>query len=582
MRTLVVLTVLTLLAGPAAAFGTTFASDVTDFSEEPDTDADDNGIPEAREGLAPVRILNAKWINDATPLFTGGLTQTDAVALFGGFGSRFILPLATGQFQAWYGDWTDIDQDGRLSTTEAQYVGAGLTPRTCDDIVGIPGAVVGDCSRGPSEWTSVRGANVFSYVSPNAPSTTLVTNNLGIENLEDLLDPPQEPAGEPDITYGPWEFPEGGRYIAPTDGGTFFFVDNSALETTTVETLVNPVPSSGARTIAAAEGEPTDVDVYSALDPALESIWHDVVVSTVASTGCSIDRPWGVLTDAECLSTLPTGDTSSVDPTAGPLNAALFPGIVNEDDGRDHTVEPRLYFDVHVDLSLWQPLIVAAGDGSAGPFSPDASGRAGAPAYMGVYGRLGLWHDVNADGWIGDPEPASGCPDAYDCGMTADPNDYASPEWDAFCRATDRPVGEVLATLTSSEGTWGSGVYVMVDHDFYGLTTLGFAPDWYEFDGTSAVGYSWYDDAALDLADGNPDHLVTEGPIGLHLNCGGLTDAGWYRSYEKILFPEGGNRGYDIVLETVPFEERVLVQGVLVDEPAYDRDVVPAMPGLVP
>lgn len=591
MRFIVVLiALLTALSGTAAAqflaqSPTLFTQDATDFSFEDDADT---GVPTAKEGLAPAVILNAKWINDASPILFFEDTNFDAVTLLAPFGGEFILPGATGEMMAWYGTWSDHDHDEHLPIPQRAYIGVAATSRDCvDGAVGggtllpngdpagagvgpiplpevpTPAVAAADCSG--SEWIATSGAFVAGYASPAPPADTLLSNNVFV---------PGE--GEPNVHFAAHGYREGVRYVAPDTNFGQFFVDASILQTTTVETYVNPLPTSdGERTITRDASEPHDIDVYTSVNPAAEALYTGNVVAPFESvTGCTPANIWICVSAAN-------PDVTAADPTVGPAMAQVLPPRGNEDPGHDYISETHAYFDVHLDLTAWQPLVVAAGDGSNGQVSSDASGQARAPVFAGIYGVLGLWHDDNGDGWIGAPTASPGCPDAHDCGRVQDPNDYGSSEWSGYCRDTTRPVGEVMATLTSSTGTWGQGVYMMRDDDFFGFTTLGLIEGNYESGFADNVGSTPYDDMATDASDGSVDHLILEGAISVHLNCGGFTGEGNYRSFEKYLFPEGGNRGYDITLATEQFGRTVVINGTPVEETIGDTDLILAMAPLV-
>lgn len=427
--------------------------------------------------------------------------------------------------------------------------------------VPVPAAAMGNCTAQP-EWSSISGANVVGYSTPNPPSDTFLSNNLA--------DPPA--AGEPNVTYQEFDYDEGARYVSPATAFGNFYFDGSLLQTTVVETYVNPIPTSdGDRSITRNLAEPHDVDSYSSLDPTVEAVYTAAVAAPFAdATGCAAMFLWDCALDV-----FGTGITA-LDTTAGPTFAQVFPLLPVEDTGYDYIAGTHPYFDVHVDVSGANPLVVIASDGSNGQLSGDANGEASAPVVMGVYGALGLWHDENQDGWVGAPTVTEGCADAHDCGTVADPNDYAdSTEWTAYCRATDRPAGEILATLTSSTGVWGTtGVYILRDDSFFGLDQPG---EQYENDTSGAVAGSPWDDIVLDAADTEVDNLVLSGAITLHLNCGGFNPPGEYHSWEKIVFPEGGNRGYDVRLETATFDTPVVTDGITVQEPIFDVDVVAAI-----
>lgn len=643
MRLLVLLVSLFALTGTALAQtfvpAQTAAQDVTDFSGEHD---EDTGVPAAREAgeaaTGPVKILNVKWVNDASPIIFIEETNFDASGMLASLGgTNMILPGATGEFMAWYGNWADYNGDDHLPNVDGAYFGASLNSRSgkCadgqfsltlfpnGDPAGgdpipilppqtVPAAVAADCRE--EEWTSIAGAVVAGYTSPNPPSDTLLSNNL-VE---------RPPEGEPNTPFGEGTFTEGTRYFTPaTSFGNFFF-DGSVLQTTTLETYVNALPTAdGDRTITRNTAEPHDVDVYQTVSPAVESLYKSLVVDPMfAAIGCNPGDPWATVQPGPCLAEfnvppspadpviedveeavgpvvdpilemIPDAPSIPVNSVVGPSRAQFFPSRGVEDTGYNYIDETHPYFDVAVGWWTNSALVAVASDScgvgaatialaSSCGVSGDGTGRETAPVKMGIYGHLGLWNDENADGWIGAPTSSEDCPDdPHNCGATQDPNDYDSAEFTRYCRETTRPTGEVMATLSSSTGTWGNGIYKLHDNDFFGFTALGILGDNYEDRVGDNVGGSPYDDIVLDASDGSVDDLILTGDITVHLNCGGFLGPGDYHSFEKFLFPEGGNRGYEITLATESFSRTVIVNGTPVDEPISDIDVVPAMAPLV-
>lgn len=594
MRQLVVLLALSLLAVPAQAQSQapidSPVTDLGDFRAEPDGAqgpalVDDNGIGPALAGDLSL-ILNSKWVASPATGATVGTTDSDLNTLFDPLvADDMIVPGVVGTFHAWYGEWADHNGDGHVPSgsftsafTSFNYAGSTVSGRECSDgsfglgpipTVTTPGAALGDCASDTAgEWESDPAAVIVSYVTP------------GRAQRLDL-----QPDGSPRDPALNYVYITGyAHYVASLEG--FVFVDNSVLQTTAVETLANPtVAASGLRSRVPTTGEPIDVDVYRAVDPTVEQLYAAVTAS-LAPTGCEVDRPLEpVEGENDCVAPIPDAPSSAA--VVGPVAAIVLPPVASEAT-QDHAAAPHLYFDVRLVLSGNAPpangpgirgdSALTADGGNAGVLAPAADGRAAAPAYASVAGFLGAWHDVNGDGFIGAPTAEAGCVDAYDCGLSSDPNTYSAEEWTPFCRATDRPNGEILATLTSSTGSWGSGVYVVTDREFFGFSLIGDDTDWYEEPGNGGAKASPYDDAALDLQDGDVDALRTSGPIDFHINCDAATTGpGEYHSFEDFLFLDGGNRGYGITLATVAFSAAFQDAGIDTEETVADTDVIAAL-----
>ncbi|HLE96324.1 MAG TPA: hypothetical protein VI997_03055 [Candidatus Thermoplasmatota archaeon] len=564
--------------------GAGFEGDGTDFADEPDLSVPDpytvdpNGVHAAREqdeSSAPVLILNAKWMTGDVSEF--GATVDLSVLLGPSAGrSRGMLPLVPGEFVAFYGTWTDLNGDGRLMGAAAGqpvFVDADAN-RDCgsqevrtDDPSGAFGTPVSFRCVSDVEWRPTAGADVVAYITPGYTTNTFAVG------------PPPPAPGDPDIVFREIPTADGTRYIAPGDVGAFVFIDNGALETMLMETFVNPTfTPTGVRTREATEGEPTDVDTYTALDPAVETLYKNTVKATLATQGCDPERM------TACLDVLPSVSAAS---TIGPVTSLILPPVERESLTHNFAAAPHTFFDIHIELAQYIALVGGGGDSGAGEVSSDADGSSNAPLLMGVYGNLGAWFDQNGDGWIGAPTADAGCADVYDCGATPEPNDYASSEWTGICRpfvgveAGRHPYGEINATVTSSTGSWGRGVYVLTDHAFFGLgfgvLTGAEDPDWYYQPGSLAFPGSPYDDIVLDLTDGSIDALVLTGPIPTNLNCAEEIAPGEYRSYDHFVFLDGANVGYDVTVETDVFEADFTDQGVEQIEALYEIDTLPSM-----
>ncbi|HLE96002.1 MAG TPA: hypothetical protein VI997_01420, partial [Candidatus Thermoplasmatota archaeon] len=535
--------------------------------------ADANGISAARAGAATL-VLGARWYHRDPASGSSTATSVDAPLLLAAFDDDdHMLPLP-GHFLAWHGTWTDLDRDGWI--TDPAFTGAAfvdvMSGRTCgerslrvdDPDGGIVGNVSFRCSAA-DEWdgatTSADAVEVVGYVTPYVPTQT----HAGLTLFE-------EQTRNPDLAFrlDPTA-PEGGRYLAPRSNFDLVPFDNGLLETTVTEVLSKPtLATTGPRTKIFGDLSLIDVDLYTSIDPNVETLYQDRVLREIASRDCDADHPENNaplvprLFEADgngCVAATPLADVvEATYPTVGPVAARVLPPAENdgpEGVGR-HSTRPHVWFDVDLAYAAYVPAAAVTQDGDLGQVAPMADGRAGAPLVAGVYGHLGVWHDLDADGWIGAPAVPHGCGDAYACGTVQDPNLYRdTEEWNPTCRPVGT-TGIVNATLSSSTGAWGpTGAYLVSDGE---PRSSGFASE-------------PFDDVVLDLLDADVDRLVLAGPIPVHLVCTG--PPGFYRSYEHVVFPIA-KADFDVRLETEVFRVSFLAADGPVTEQTFDEDTVPA------
>lgn len=339
---------LAMVPAPAAGQAIGFSAEgvgANDWSEEPNVassgtvpsnpyadpsasyPADNNGLPAAFAGGAPVSVLQAKWMPYLWPATvvggswsgTGlaGAANPDANNFLRPFvGKDFIYPAAHSSFVAFYGQWSDLngdkirDDEGHWrnsvdghdrpiyvrgnpedncaqqspnvapggSTTFAGGKPGNLVPVG----VTVPVTVEYRCTTS-DEWAPPAGWNtakpeVVSYVSPGSyggfsgPGLDRPCPIPVVDSQPSDCDP-NPSQSSPDITYTAGDFYGEGTYswtVVYDDT-----IDGSMLETKVMETISEPIRSSdGPRTHEAGPSSLIDTDLYSSVDPSIEAIFQ--------------------------------------------------------------------------------------------------------------------------------------------------------------------------------------------------------------------------------------------------------------------------------------------------------------------
>lgn len=598
MRTVLVILAAIALAVPAVAQSTiiTPVTDGADIGDEPNVlaggsyphaipgnpdgyPADANGIPEARLGAAPVRVLEMR------PIVGGVVPQAHDISatwLLTPFLGQDYMTYQNTQYRVVVGDWSDSNGDGFIQndrwerddpyrTTDAQL--RALHPVIEEELPQANLRGRDYAADSGDEWVGMENGDFV-------PGTQLVTYASGLV------------------------VPDGGFAVAPTSGRnpeslyrtdnnidgyytSLLFVDSpygrnrydeQFLNTVIYETFIGaPTPDAEGRAWTPSKFNPddpneqplVDVDVYQAIDPAVEDIYTDTVDLAIAADLVL----GGVNDDVEAVVDPIVEDATSgvppLEPIVGPPNARLHP---EDERGPD-----ALGSNAHDYQEAWHPWVdQIANIGVAAPtpflilsaslweFSPAANGKA-AVAPGELYSRIyhGLWLDKDGDGFIRDSdgtpdEPVEGCPDMNQCGaangpgITAGGQQYnaAHSEWLGQCD----PLG-IDVTYTPVGGRWGAtGVYVMGADE----------------------GDDDLDPTVQDLVtDGDADRLVTSGSITTTSSCNASNSPFQYFAAYKIVFPTG-NPDYDIEVVTETKCTNMIVVGIPKTDCTRDIDILEA------
>lgn len=556
---------------------------------------DDQPFGDALEGV-PTLILAVEWVARGCAYGVACGEAGMGTMMARSTGRGMILP-GTGQFQAWYGVFADHDADGWIRPDSGAYDNVhastmadcnGTTPLGSfkgNDATGVGTAqgfrtgIAVRCERGAAtEWVGADG-EIVAYVTPGDWSGADVANRaFGAWNP--LQDPVTRGAEAPDLAFkpragAPWEII--GRYFAPSSDADLVMLDNSLLQTTVVEAFSTPVAVlDGPRTMERGSASLADVDLFTALNPAVEALYREFVILPLARAGCDTAR-------------IEAGCPTATDPATGSLRAQLderatlvgplvapFVAARERDPQEADRSEPQPYLDIVTHVSTAASLVVADldMDDVLGRYTPladaevsmNGNGRAHAVPYMSLHARLGVWKDGNGDGWIGAPEPHGGCPDVHDCGARPDPHRYDDSygEFVPLCGPRETGAlaphvdGAFFVTLTPSRGSWGTGVYVMTDRK----EASGHDP--LEADGSRASNP--YDDLVLG------PHVAFSGPVVLTLTCLN-EEPGAYRSYERLVFTSASNLDYAVAIDGGTLTDFTL-QGVLIEARVTDADTL--------
>lgn len=558
-------------------FGTHPTDTVTEYG------ADRNGF--SRPQVTRARVLQATPMADTPVAFldTGGAMERFA-------GDAFLLPGVPYQFVAWYGDWLDHNEDGWLTDGSASATDVTVNAegtRDCgrtevppsprlDDRDGALGQVSHRC-RGVDEWGPASPplgvGSLVGYVTPYVPVYTMPLNSLGAEQTR-----------QPDLFFAEVSSSEGGRYAATAGAAANWdvhFTDNSLLQTTVVEVHARPrTTTAGPRLYVHEDADPlarTDTDVFRSVNGDLETIYRVSLLQPLAEAGCDLDHAESAVSGS-CPEPLhdalrpvldPLTGAGSAEALVGPTLATLRPTWPQEDSGHDHASGFHPYLDLRLEMSGWRDAVLVAQNEPvvAASWSYTADGAHHVPLVASVYGWLGLWNDLDGDGFVGDAEAgqAAGCPDAYSCGARADPNTFEDAssrgEWNGLCRA-GVGYGVIDVVLSTPDGRWGpTGVYVLTDGHEEGATMVS----------TARV----VDATVEDAVQGDVQTLVLNGPVVVHANCGWVGEPGRYRGYEQVLFP-AGNLGFDVALATDDVDVAFDRDGAPAIETVRDDDVYPA------
>lgn len=588
---------------------------------------DANGIDAALAGGDPVKILTVRWVDDGA--FAEG---TNRVLLAFGGDEFLVLPGGGngGGFDAWYGEWSDLNGDGIIDRPDnsdgdddivlnADVTGGHAYCQNRAPTIGGDGQDVnldgsndvdddeeeaGTIGAGPeadtgishrcdsvTEFQGIPGKRVVVYVTPG-DFNDWVNGPIGVEGGGTVTPGPSQPdfilgdVSNPDDTQSASD----GHYVGPSAGFPQVWTDNGVLQTTLTEGIAEPdFTPSQARAYNALNGQVVDADVYKAVDPTAEalyaatagSIWYSPTVA-----GINPDGGWAPLAQRNAVLTL-------LGPQVGPTVATLAPPFEQDfPDGYDlddYSGDFGPYLNVFLNTAIqYEPGVALAADADSVYLEGSS--------YFGVYGHMGGWWDKNGDGWIGTAN-SDAC-GAHACGAVQDPNKYytAKSNGEFFESAAYNNDGEhfyefdVTLTPDSPGQAWGeTGIYVLSDNWRQGSATVDpityrdWNPENSRTGASNQYSFNPWDDIALQAAcwarqqaapdpactrATSPTALVPSGPIVAHMVATTYSGTPFYTSYEHYILP-GGNAGYDISVVTEGVWYDVLGNTVLVDSDVY-------------
>jgi len=347
-------------------------------------------------------------------------------------------------FRAWFGDWVDLDGDFVIDVV---YDAHGF-------------------ARGAgNEWAVASAAttSLVAYVEPGShPSPA------------DLERPD---ASVPDFDYEVAGVVWRGSVATPGELKAIeigpIFVDGSLLQRYEVLSVSDAILAPGERLpFTPTASSLVDIDVYAAMAPGPVASLYGLASPTINAVG---SPGLSYCPNACRTGPVPLGDTPLA-PVAGPVEGLVWapypqetrPGEGSSSSGRhgDHLARYTPWLDLlpgHHD-SLY---VERHTKGSAIPFGPgplrgrDADGgQAMAPGLLGFEARIGVWMDINGDGFVG----VATTPDAYEHGSRPRGDRYDRPGGEYFGADAVDAAGKTAPRLTirlAPVEDWGPrGVYL--------------------------------------------------------------------------------------------------------------------------
>ncbi len=431
-------------------------------------------------------------------------------------GTNFLYPGAT-TFMAWYGAWNDLNGDGIID----EYPPSNLAKAALDEFAweGLESGRSGANSAVMNGWILPSHIESAGFLAGRP-------DRLGTGTPEDTLGAWSDVESTPDFPYTDRTGPsEAQPFYVNQAGWSVQTTDEGFIMTTTILSVVEAKRAAGSDigydlTVAAAY---RDVDIYQSVDPTVEALYLSVIRGVARPT---YDGALNTVNDTINLADAVLNETLSpvfdiVDPVLDPIVDAIEEQLPDTSDqdaiirdaeqaqddntwgwfpnerarsmaGNDYASGYNGWVDAwtrsivptvaNVDFSQKHPLLFAGvyGENVLGPFSPTqglSDERRQMGAIINVFASAGAWHDVNGDGWIGeptncgtptdDPDNFDGdgyCKDraAHDNGLVDNPHQYGSSEFVGLASA----LCGLSAEITPADGgIWppGSGILMTAD-----------------------------------------------------------------------------------------------------------------------
>lgn len=535
VRTVLVLALLLLSAAPAVLAG---HEKVRFEIEEPDrvareAEGQDNHLTE-RPVDGPVRILDSfyhTWTpNPTTAALDRQLEDPDAwpgpfiieqVYAYqphrdtNGAVDDILFP-GYWYFGAWFGDWYDKDGDGVLDYA-------------CR--VGVPACL----QRSENEFWPVDNVAMYGYIEPGA------WYGAG-------SDGPKWDARSPDFRYS-WQytacFAGCGYWQSGQFGGVSY--DGSLLSHVDALTVTDPMlaPSPRGLPFTPTASSLVDVDRYATVAPMeVEALYRAAIEPLLLAQERQIDD-----ISANPLPFLPSAAGGTAGRALADYEHETEPGTTSSASaiGPDGYRESyRAWMDLIAYYDVTVPFVTfSAPDSGLGPAG--ASGASHLPGYITIDGYVGVWRDLDGDGYIGSPG-ASG--DARNGGWVPDPNDYRANGGE-FAGYGDVAVINATLRPTSASGWGPAGVWVEA--------RFTSPPDVPGAGGASVL-------------------YLGSTPIPISLHRYGDSQA-QYISDQQVFFPQG-SAGIPFRFDSAPVLVTFTSGGASVNENVHDGDAVDSL--LVP
>ncbi len=541
---------LTALVPGAVAQTNTLGIGENDLRDEPNHPLDNVGHDTLDNGVGPNEDFpNAPLILEGVYQVSGGVITEDINNVmnraqhgddYSSYDS-YIYP-GLGWFEAYWGWWNDLGSGGSYQEDQVT-ADDGALPDV--SIGGSPNGAIDDAGDDDVEdwdefvwrgnnpfasnfgYDSYPGDELYAFIQPGSHAVA----NAWLPNATHPMDTRADEAGDPDFSFDD-RTDSGGGWIN-ANGFETIHHDSSLLITTTVTVSANP--SSLGDGYDPHSGDRVDVDVYSTVDPAVESLYR----TAVWDPGNQESSPTDAVHEEGVKGFMKTTYTETVEEVGKQASEALTDAYKPVDDGRepvqgqaddavfgpfkhepntaqdiypaanhdpetsyggepyynpgddqtyDYATEDHLWADAKATwgtpfyaVVLWAPF----GWNADASMPGDAEHRSQSPGFLQMEANFGSWFDRNGDTWVGtanDPyQFANGdfseqtSDDPYGHGVVDDPNQYydANPEY------TDEPEwygtcnGEWKVTLTPNTPgeKWGDTGVYLVQSRTDGANT---------------------------------------------------------------------------------------------------------------
>ncbi|HVL47824.1 MAG TPA: hypothetical protein VM889_04650 [Candidatus Thermoplasmatota archaeon] len=466
-----------------------------------------------------------------------------------------VILAGASEWGAWYGYWADN--------------GNGVIDNLDRTIGGSPNPA--------NDYDSIVNGEIVVFIEPGDHPTVTSSDLPGARSPDFSMRPPGNMAdGSP-----------GNGYWDQGQGWPILFWDGTLLRTYEVVTVADPVATPGGllRTKDCPENAVKcliDIDDYAAIAPG------PLTALYASSAGPMIDAlpPPSLASSHHFEHPIcdPAHGPANQCETTGPLARKIQPPYENPrynlrstNKDYDYNAGPGAWIDTQVAYTLWSPGVtstvfvmnpLSTNGYSIGPCSDFAEENNAqhcvAPGYLELDVRVGAFHDLDQNGWIGQNQGA----DPYEFGNNPDGNDYdngiKTGEFSGYC--ADAPAGEAVKKLRIE--------YTLTPTGPNGWGPAGVVTHW-KFPTNAATGALASSVANGEIVRENTAmtrHYTGSEPVKIRAYCYGDQANSAYTAEQVVLFPQGtAGITFDITSKPHPVAWKDPVEG---DKTAMVSDTV--------